>query len=105
MKNTDLAKKLKSKQAPCVLDVRSRLEFRSGHIPGAIHAPLLAVLLRRAPLPSSRDATLVLTCEHGPRAMVVKSVLALFGYRHLDLLYGHMAGWRKARLPLEKSRS
>ncbi|OHB25173.1 MAG: sulfurtransferase [Desulfuromonadaceae bacterium GWC2_58_13] len=102
MKINDLAKKLKTKQAPCVVDVRSGPEFRSGHIPGAIHAPLLSILLRQPRLPQLRETRMVLTCEHGPRALIVKSVLGLLGYRNLDLLEGHMSAWRKAGLPMEK---
>ncbi len=102
MKINDLAKKLKTKQAPCVIDVRSGPEFRSGHIPDAVHAPLLSILLRRAHLPKSREISLVLICEHGPRAQIVKSVLGLLGYRNLDLLEGHMSAWRKAGLPMEQ---
>ena len=102
MKINDLAKKLKTRQAPCVIDVRSGPEFRSGHIPGAVHAPLLSILLRRSRLPESRETPLVLICEHGPRAHIVKSVLGLSGYRNLDLLEGHMSAWRKAGLPMEQ---
>ncbi len=92
MKINELAKQLKSDQAPCVVDVRTGPEFRSGHIPGAVHVPLLSILLRRSRLPSSRETLLVLTCEHGPRAQMVKSVLGFFGYRNLELLEGHMSG-------------
>ncbi len=102
MKINDLAKKLKTRQMPCVVDVRSGPDFRSGHIPGAIHAPLLWILLRRVRLPENRETLLVLLCEHGPRAQIVKSVLGLFGYRNLDLLEGHMSAWRKARLPMDQ---
>ncbi|WP_432823460.1 rhodanese-like domain-containing protein [Trichloromonas sp.] len=101
MKIDDLERKLKTPQAPCVVDVRSGMEFRSGHIPGAVHAPLLSILLRRVRLPQARETLLLLTCEHGPRAQLVKSVLGLFGYRNLDLLEGHMSAWRKAGLPME----
>jgi len=102
MKINDLAKKLKTKPTPCVVDVRSGLEFRSGHIPGAVLAPLLSILLRRARLPENRETLLVLTCEQGPRAQMVKSVLGLLGYRNLDLLEGHMSAWRKAGLSMEQ---
>jgi rhodanese-related sulfurtransferase len=35
-----LAKRLKSKDAPTIIDVRSGIEFKQGHIPGAIHSSL-----------------------------------------------------------------
>ncbi len=90
------------KGAPGTVDVRSGAEFRSGHIPGAVHVPFWAAPLRLKVLPADRQAKLVLTCEHGPRAQLAKTLLGLAGYRNLELLEGHMAGWRRAALPLEK---
>ncbi|PLX85940.1 MAG: rhodanese-like domain-containing protein, partial [Desulfuromonas sp.] len=46
MKAKDLAKRIKSKQPPTVVDVRSGFEFRSGHVPGALHAPTWRIVLR-----------------------------------------------------------
>jgi hydroxyacylglutathione hydrolase len=96
MQSKDLAKRIRSKQQPTVVDVRSGFEFRSGHIPGAIHAPAWKILLRLAKLPADRNAELVVTCEHGPRAQLAKGLLSALGYRNVALLDGHMAGWRQA---------
>ena len=70
MKTSELAQRIKSKDAPLVMDARSGMEFRRGHIPGAIHAPVLRILLKKAHLPEDRNAELVITCEHGPRARI-----------------------------------
>lgn len=101
MKAKDLAKAIKGGEGPCVVDVRSGFEFKAGHIPGALHAPSWRILLRLAPLPRDKEALIVVTCEHGPRAQLGKSFLALAGYRNTVLLEGHMARWRRERLPLE----
>jgi rhodanese-related sulfurtransferase len=103
MQASELAKKIGSKNAPHVIDVRSAWEFRAGHISGALHVPMLSILFRRALLPVNREDLMVLTCEHGPRAQLMKSVLGLAGYRNVVLLDGHMSGWRRAGLPLERS--
>jgi len=97
-----LAQLIKQNKAPQVLDVRSSFEFRSGHIPGAIHLPLFKVLLRLARLPEDTKASYVIVCEHGPRAQMVQGVLARKGFADLQLLDGHMAAWRSRGLPLEK---
>ena len=102
MNATELAKKIKSKEAPVVVDVRTGVEFRQGHIPGAIHAPALKILLRLARLPKDKSAEIVITCEHGPRAVMAQGILTARGYRNTSLLDGHVAGWKNARLPLEK---
>jgi rhodanese-related sulfurtransferase len=101
MQAQELAKRLKSKNPPAVIDVRTGFEFRRGHIPGAIHAPTWKVLLFMAPLPADKNTEMVLTCEHGPRAQIVKAILGTFGYRNMVLLEGHMYRWREARLPTE----
>ncbi len=102
MQPQELLKRTKSKQALAVIDVRSGFEFRTGHIPGAIHAPTWKIMLRLADIPSDRNSELVVTCEHGPRAQLAKGLLGAIGYRNVVLLVGHMTGWRQAGLPLEK---
>ncbi len=102
MQAQELAKRIKSKNALIVVDVRTGFEFKSGHIPGAIHAPTWKILLRLARIPADRRAELVVTCEHGPRAQLAKGLLGMFGYRNVTLLEGHMAAWRSAGQPQEK---
>jgi rhodanese-related sulfurtransferase len=102
MSPKDLAKRINSRKAPCILDVRSGVEFRSGHIPGALHAPSLKILLGFAPLPRDKKELVVVTCEHGPRAQMANFLLGLRGYRNTTLLEGHMASWRRAGLQVEK---
>ena len=96
MQPQELLKQIKLKQPPAILDVRSGSEFQAGHIPGAIHTPTWKILLRLANIPSDKNAELVLTCEHGPRAQLAKGLLGAFGYRNVTLLEGHMASWRQA---------
>ncbi|KAA0888358.1 rhodanese-like domain-containing protein [Oryzomonas rubra] len=102
MQPQELLKRIKTKQPPSIIDVRSRFEFRTGHIPGAIHAPTWKILLKLARIPAGKNAELVVTCEHGPRAQLARSVLEAFGYRNVALLSGHMANWRHVDHPQEK---
>ena len=102
MNPQELAKSIKARKPLVVIDVRSGFEYRSGHIPSAIHAPTWKILFRLANLPSDKDTQLVVTCEHGPRAQLAKTMLAAFGHRNVVLLEGHMAGWRRGRLPQER---
>ena len=78
----ELLKRIESKTAPVIIDARTGIEFKRGHIPGAIHAPVLKILLKRARLPEDKNSELVITCEHGPRAMMAKRLLAIYGYRN-----------------------
>jgi hydroxyacylglutathione hydrolase len=98
----ELAQRIVSGKTPVILDVRTGIEFRRGHIPGAVHAPTWKIVLRMAAIPSGRNTELVVTCELGPRARIVKGLLGLFGYRNVTLLEGHMAAWRRAGRQLAK---
>ena len=102
MQPVELVKRIKSKNPPNVVDVRTVFEFRKGHIPGAVHAPTWKILLRLAKIPADKDAELVVTCELGPRARIAKGLLKAFGYRNVVLLVGQMTGWRQAGHPQEK---
>jgi len=102
MKLDVLKKQLKSTTPPVVIDVRSGYEYRSGHIPGALNLPTLTLFFRRRKLPQNKLALLVLTCEHGPRAVLAQKILGLLGYKNSELLDGHMHGYRKKGQPLEK---
>jgi len=95
MQPQELLKRINSKKPPVIVDVRSGSEFASGHIPGAIHAPTWKILLRLARIPADKNAELVVTCEHGPRAQLARGLLETFGYRKVTLLEGHMAYWRQ----------
>ena len=99
MQPEQLLKRMNSQRPPIVIDVRTGFEFKRGHIPGAIHAPTWKILLRLDKIPSDRNSELVLTCELGPRARIVKSFLGAFGYRNVTLLEGHMSRWRQAGHP------
>jgi hydroxyacylglutathione hydrolase len=98
----ELNKKITSGKAPAVIDVRTGFEFRAGHISGATHSPIWKILLRQALLPKDKGAEMVVLCELGPRAMMAKALLGIFGFRNVSLLSGHMAGWRRSGLPLVK---
>ncbi len=102
MQASELFQRIKSNSAPLVIDARSETEFKGGHIPGAINAPVRKILLNRAHLPQDKKLELVITCEHGQRAWIAKQLLTLYGYRNTALLEGYLENWKKAGLPLEK---
>jgi rhodanese-related sulfurtransferase len=99
---SELFQRIKSNSAPVIIDPRSEIEFKRGHIPGAINAPIRKILLNMAHLPRDRKTEMVLACMHGQRAVLAKGLLALYGYRNTALLEGYLEGWKKAGLPLEK---
>ncbi len=65
-----------------VIDVRSRLEFWLGHLPGAINVPLgrLPEGLARHPA-IGPDARIVVYCASGARSAAAAATLQAAGYR------------------------
>lgn len=98
----ELLKQIEGGRAPIILDVRSGYEYAGGHIKGAIHAPTLRLLFGGVDIPGDKGDQLVITCEHGPRAVMAKRVLEMRGYQRISLLAGHMSAWRNAGRPLVK---
>lgn len=95
----ELAEKLKGKEAPRVLDVRTLAEWRSGHIHGALHIPVGEVhdALDRLP----KDRQLAVICGHGQRASIVCSLLLRAGMDNIANVMGGMALWNEEKLPIE----
>jgi rhodanese-related sulfurtransferase len=81
-----------------VLDVREKVEWNAGRIPGALHIPLAHVPARRHELP--RDTTIVTVCRSGHRSGLVARGLRHAGYQ-VENLDGGMKAWARARLPFD----
>jgi len=75
-----------------MLDVRQAGEYRSGHVPGAVHVELgdLPARLQAAP------AAAVVMCGHGERAMTAASLLQHAGHHGLAVLAGGPGDWAAA---------
>ena len=101
-----LSKRLHKDANVTLLDVRSPAEYRAGHIPGALLAPL-DELKGRDPADVSRgaglraDNPLYLTCQAGVRAEHAAQVLREAGLAHLTLVQGGTDAWQKAGLPVK----
>ena len=95
----ELLKEMDLEQPPFIIDVRSGFEYRSAHIKNAAHIPFYAILWNKKRLPKNYSEPIILTCEHGPRAIMARRLLRIIGYRHIRLLKGHMTEWKKNRLP------
>ncbi len=85
---------------PITLDVRSRREYESGHVPGAVHIPFWKI--PTATIPASVEDPIVVYCGHGPRASLALALLRRRGFRRVACLRGHMAKWREAGGPEER---
>ena len=91
-----LLTRIESGAAPLILDVRSRLEFVRGHVPGARQIPFWRVSRQIDELSIPRDSELVVYCGHGPRAVIAGRALRRRGFTRITYLEGHFARWRGA---------
>jgi len=102
MEARNLLERIKSNTAPLIVDARKTVLFNESHIPGALHAKVPWILSGKVRFPEDKNTEMVITCEHGPRSWMARTLLSLRGYRNTSILEGHMLGWKKAGLPLEK---
>ena len=91
-----LLTRIESGAAPLILDVRSRLEFVRGHVPGARHIPFWRVSRQIDELSIPRDSELVVYCGHGPRAVIAGRALRRRGFTRITYLEGHFSRWKSA---------
>ena len=84
-----------------ILDVRTREEFASGHVPGAVNIPHTEVASRLGELGADQSRPIVVYCERGGRAGQAESQLASAGFGDLRHLEGDMSAWRTSGRPTE----
>ncbi len=92
----ELHEELEGPEPPVVLDVRSELEWRLGHIESSHNAPLTRLPNRLSEVPRGR---VVVTCQTGYRSSIAASVLKKHGFEGVIDLVGGMTAWQGAELP------
>lgn len=97
-----LLDRIESGAAPVILDVRSCVEFASGHVPGARHIPFWRISRRIDAFSIAPHAELVVYCGHGPRARVAGRTLRRKGFTRITYLEGHFSRWHRAGFREEK---
>lgn len=85
-----------------ILDVRTREEYASGHVPGAINIPHTEIEMRLTELGTDLTRPVVVYCERGGRAGKAESQLLAAGFSELRHLEGDMRAWRKNDRPTER---
>lgn len=76
-----------------VLDVRERSEWRTGHVPAAVHVPLGDLDAAPRRLPGNRPVLVV--CASGMRSRTAAKHLRGLGFDAVSVS-GGMAAWRSA---------
>ena len=96
----DLAEWLDDGRDVAVIDVRDPIEWRDGHIEGALHLPMLEATRRIAEIPVDRPKAVL--CAGGLRSSTVISALKRHGVERWFNVTGGMTAWLKAGSPVTR---
>jgi len=92
--------RVRGDRAPIVIDVRHDSEWRSGHLPSAVHIPLGELPRRTSELPKAHP--IVTHCQAGTRSAIAASLLHRAGFSDVSDLAGGFDAWVRAGLPTQK---
>src|SRR5450755_2892858 len=77
-----------------VVDVREKLEWNEGHIPGAIHVPRGFLELQIEEAVPDKSKKVVLYCAGGVRSLMAGSTLQQMGYEDVVSVAGGFGQWK-----------
>lgn len=85
------------------VDTRSAVNFRRGHIPGAVNVPINRVKQTLNVLPTDKEVLLITYCGsiECPNAYQLMNVLVGHGYRKVKFFPRGLRGWQALGYPLE----
>lgn len=92
-----------NKEDAKVIDIRTREEFRAGHLPDALNIPARDLQKRMSELDAYKDTPIILVCKTGTTAGASGSLMAKAGFTKLNKLRGGILEWQGSNLPLVKS--
>jgi phage shock protein E len=75
-----------------IVDVRSKDEFQSGHIKGAIHCDVETISTLASKVLKDKDQHYFVYCQSGYRSTVALGALKNLGYKKVDNL-GGISSW------------
>jgi len=86
---------------PILLDVRTRLEWRRSHIPGAISVPIMSLKKSLPKLDLDPQRPVVAICLSAHRSIPAVRLLQSRQFGQVEQLAGGMQAWWRAGLPTE----
>ncbi len=88
-----------------VVDVREKLEWNEGHIPGAIHVPRGFLELQIEEAVPDKDKTVLLYCAGGVRSLMAGRTLQQMGYQNAISMAGGFGQWKASGYPFVQPRT
>ncbi|MGI2258693.1 rhodanese-like domain-containing protein [Shewanella sp. GXUN23E] len=88
-----------------VVDVRSKEEFKKGHIVDALNVPMADIKNNQlSVLEKYKTTPIILVCNTGMTSSQAAQLLTKQGFENLLNLKGGMGDWQAANLPVKKSK-
>ncbi len=91
---------LQKERSVAILDVRTLEEYKSGHIPGALHMPVGEIEGSLSKLQNLQNKKIVVYCRSGVRSVKASRILSENGWIPINLS-GGFAAWSEESLPQE----
>ncbi|MEA3448976.1 MAG: rhodanese-like domain-containing protein [Bacteroidota bacterium] len=99
--SVDDAKALLDKGGYVFLDVRTRKEFKMGHIPGAVSLARGLLEFKIAKKVPDKNANIIIYCKSGGRGSLATNTLGQMGYNNVKNMDGGWKAWIKAGYPID----
>lgn len=88
-----------------VIDVRSKEDFKKGHIVNAINLPMADIKNNNiSTLEKYKSNPIILVCSAGITSAQAGQFLVKQGFENLFSLKGGMGDWQTANMPVQKSK-
>lgn len=88
-----------------LVDVREKIEWNEGHIPGAVHVPRGYLELQIEEAVPDKSKTVVLYCAGGVRSLMAGNTLKQMGYPNAISMSGGFGQWKNSGLPFVQPRT
>ena len=96
------AAQILKEQKPILLDVRTRREFKRGHIKDALLIPVQELQTRLKELSAYKHTDILIYCATGNRSTVASKILIDNGFKRIiNMRYG-IAQWSRNKYPIEE---
>ncbi|MDN3614802.1 rhodanese-like domain-containing protein [Vibrio gallaecicus] len=96
---------LMNRENGVVVDIRTKDEFRKGHITDALHIlPSEIQANNLGSLESHKADPIIVVCKTGQTAQASANLLAKAGFENVSLLKNGLVAWSEANLPLVKGK-
>ncbi len=89
-----------NKDKPVLLDVRTRPEYKNGHIADSVLIPVQEIQSRLSELTQYKEEKIILYCASGNRSTVASKILIDQGFRQIYNLKGGIKDWARQGYPV-----